>query len=197
MTLNKRINESFSGHTPIASYSDGISDLYVSPEILEQIRAFAYNPMYTNPVNGEALPDNMREEIYRGAGMASIYGVNINEMVELGVGKKYNALFAAVAPAAGTSASHFAINDIEADGVTATTFVGATHELIVGVDNSRGAFIRPVARQWDSGGDGTFRALPDEQFNMYGSRVEKTGFYGFLEEGRICIDARAIMGLVL
>jgi len=197
MTLNKRINESFSGHTPIASYSDGITDLYVSPEVLEQIRAFAYNPMYTSPVNGEALPDNMREEIYRGAGMASIYGVNINEMVELGVGKKYNSLFAAVAPATGASASHFAIDDIEADGVTDTDFVGGTHELIVGVDNARGAFIRPVARQWDSGGDGTFRALPDEQFNMYGSRVEKTGFYGFLEEGRICIDARAIMGLVL
>jgi hypothetical protein len=197
MTLNKRINESFSGHTPIASYSDGITDLYVSPEVLEQIRAFAYNPMYTSPVNGEALPDNMREEIYRGAGMASIYGVNINEMVELGAGKKYNHLFAAVAPATGASASHFAIDDIEADGVTATTFDKTLHELIVGVDNARGAFIRPVARQWDSGGDGTFRALPDEQFNMYGSRVEKTGFYGFLEEGRICIDARAIMGLVL
>ena len=49
----------------------------------------------------------------------------------------------------------------------------------------------------DYQGNGTFTALPDEQFNMYGSRVEKTGFYGFLDEGRICIDARAIAGLLL
>jgi hypothetical protein len=198
MTISKRINESFSGHTPIAPYSDGITDLYVSPEVLEQIRGFAYNPMYTGSP-AQALPDNIREDIYRNAGMASIYGVNINEMVELGVGKKYNSLFAAVAPASGVSNTHFALDDVEGDAgsSTGTAFAAATHELAVGVDNGRGAFIRPVARQWDSGGDGTFRALPDEQFNMYGSRVEKTGFYGFLEEGRICIDARAIMGLVL
>ena len=70
-------------------------------------------------------------------------------------------------------------------------------QLLIGVDNSKGAFIRPVARQHDYQGNGTFTALPDEQFNMYGSRVEKTGFYGFLDEGRICIDARAIAGLVV
>jgi len=198
MTINKRINESYSGHTPIAPYSNGITDLYVSPEVLEQIRGFAYNPMYTGTPD-QALPDSIREDIYRNAGMASIYGVNINEMVELGVGKKYNSLFAAVAPASGASETHFALDDIEADGSggTNTAFANATHQLLVGVDNSKGAFVRPVARQHDSGGDGTFRALPDEQFNMYGSRVEKTGFYGFLEEGRICIDARAIVGLVL
>jgi hypothetical protein len=201
MTLNTRINESFSGHTPIAPYSNGITDLYVSPEVLEKVRGFAYNPIYTS-VKTDVLPDNIREDIYRQAGMASIYGVNLNEMVELGAGKKYLSLFEAVAPAtegANASTDMFSLLNISnhADDAAGDNWGVGTQDLAIGVDNTRGAFIRPVARQWDSGGDGTFRALPDEQFNMYGSRVEKTGFYGFLEEGRICIDARAIMGIIL
>jgi hypothetical protein len=56
---------------------------------------------------------------------------------------------------------------------------------------SRDAFIRPVATNAESGGQ--LSVLPDDQFV---SRAEKTGFYGFLEEGRICIDARAIGGVI-
>jgi hypothetical protein len=196
MTRNKRINESFSGNTPIAPYSSGITDLYVSPEVKEGIRAFAYNPLNTSGIgkrgvtspevqHDQTLPDNIRSDIYNNAGMSSIYGVNIVELVEFGVDKKYNTLFDEFAVSA--------FGGLTFDGTSA----GAGHQVLVGLDNSRGAFIRPVARQHDSGGDGTFKALPDEQFNMYGSRVEKTGFYGFLEEGRICIDSRAIMGLIL
>jgi hypothetical protein len=128
--------------------------------------------------------------------MQSIYGVNIVELVELGAGKKYNTLWGTLADTVGGNLEAF-LNDIEGDGSN-TAWNGANHELVIGVDNSRGAFIRPVSRGHDYGsGNGTFTALPDEQFNMYGSRVEKTGFYGFLEEGRICIDARAILGLVV
>ena len=163
------------------------------------VRAFAYNPINTSGADAafnQTLPENVREDIYRSAGMQSIYGVNLVELVELGAGKKYNTLF-----------NDFAIG--HSDGATiqgsdnlnvvlnATSWVHGTHQLLIGVDNSKGAFIRPVARQHDYQGNGTFTALPDEQFNMYGSRVEKTGFYGFLEEGRICIDARAIMGLIV
>jgi hypothetical protein len=192
MTRNKRINESFSGNTPIAPYSSGITDLYVSPEVKEGIRAFAYNPINTigeSKTFDQTLPDNIRSDIYHNAGMQSIYGVNIVELVEFGVGKKYNTLFDDFA---GTK--DWFVDDPD---TVQTEFADDTHQILVGLDNTRGAFIRPVARQHDSGGDGTFKALPDEQFNMYGSRVEKTGFYGFLEEGRICIDSRAIMGLIL
>jgi hypothetical protein len=194
MTLNKRINESFSSNTPIAPYSTGITDLYVSPEVKESIRAFAYNPLNTTGGAGalydQTLPDNIRSDIYNQAGMQSIYGVNIVELVEFGVGKKYNTLFS-------TFGSVTTDVDDATAGNQAFSAAAGGNQILVGIDNSRGAFIRPVARQHDSGGDGTFRALPDEQFNMYGARVEKTGFYGFLEEGRICIDARAIMGLIL
>ena len=196
MTHTKRLNESFSGQTPIAPYSTGVTDLYVSPEIKAMIRAFAYNPMYTDTDTTQALPDNVREDIYRAAGMQSIYGVNIVELVELGAGRKYNTLWSATADTAGGNLETF-LDDVDPGGST-TAWDGDTHQIVIGVDNSRGAFIRPVSRGHDYGsGNGTFTALPDEQFNAYGSRVEKTGFYGFLEEGRICIDARAIMGLVV
>ena len=189
MTRLKRINESFSGHTPVAPWSNGLTDLYVSPEVKGQIRAFAWNPLNTTGADtsgatshNQTLPDNVREEIYRGAGMQSIFGVNIHEMVELGAGRKYNTLFN----------SFTGSNSVPGHNSGAWQ---SSDEVIIGLDNSRGSFIRPVAREHESGG--TFTALPDEQFNAYGSRVEKVGFYGFLEEGRICIDSRAIAGIVI
>jgi hypothetical protein len=201
MTLTKRLNESFSGNTPIAPYSNGITDLYLSPEVMEKVRAFAYNPINTTGAatgtHDQTLSDNIREDIYRSAGMQSIYGVNLVEMVEFGKDKKYNKLFSEFAFTSATDNLEALEDDIDDDTVGNQPFAVASHEVLVGVDNTRGAFIRPVARQHDSGGDGTFRALPDEQFNMYGSRVEKTGFYGFLEEGRICIDSRAVLGLIV
>ena len=185
MTRLKRINESFSGHTPVAPWSNGLTDLYLSPEVKGQIRAFAWNPLNTTGATAtfdQTLPDNVREEIYRNAGMQSIFGVNIHEMVELGAGRKYNTLFN----------SFTGSNNVPGHNSGAWQ---SSDEIIVGLDNSRGSFIRPVAREHESGG--TFSALPDEQFNAYGSRVEKVGFYGFLEEGRICIDSRAIAGVVI
>ena len=159
------------------------------------IRALADNPMYTGTPS-QALPADIRSEIYRNAGMANIYGVNIVELVEFGKGRKYNTLFNDLAFTAGTD--NLEALQTDADAAAGNQAWDAdVHQIVVGIDNSRGAFIRPVSRGHDYGGSGTFTALPDEQFNAYGNRVEKTGFYGFLEEGRICIDARAIMGLIL
>lgn len=190
----KRINESYSGNTPIQPYSHGITDLYVSPEVKAQIRAFAYNPISTNHVvtasttsaqydagwsQTQYLSDNLRDEIFKNAGMQSIYGVNIVELVEFGVGQKYNTLF-------GTFTS---------GGASQVSGWNADRQICVGIDNTRGAYVRPVAVQAESGG--TFSVLPDGQFDMYGSRVQKVGFYGFLEEGRVCLDARSTVGIVI
>ena len=80
------------------------------------------------------------------------------------------------------------------NGGGAGTFstAGTTDELIVGVDLSRESLVRPVAREHESGG--TFSVLPDDQFV---TRAEKMGFYGYLEEGRVCLDARALVGLAV
>ena len=166
MTLVKRLNTSSAGGTTIDTY--GLTDLFVSPEVKEDIRSFAYQPFTTG--GGTNLPDSAREEIYRGAGTESLYGVTIHELVELGVNAKYGALFGAFKGDYG--------------------FASTTHELAIGLDLSKEAFVRPIARNADSGS--TFSVLPDDQF---AARSEKTGFYGSLEEGRVCIDARAIVGI--
>ncbi len=184
MTLVKRINTSFANGTPANFDSKGLTDLFVDPETMANVRGFAYNPVNnigsvsTGPV---ALPDNIRQEIFRSAGMSEIFGVVLHELIELGDGKKYNTLFTELAAA----------SSVTIPGGGGGTF-DSTDKILVGVDLSREAFIRPVARQADGGG--TFTALPDDQFV---ARQEKTGFYGYLEEGRVCIDARAVVGIAV
>jgi hypothetical protein len=180
MVRIKRLNESFAGGTPSAPYSQGLTDLYVSPEKKANIRGFAYNALGGSQAGTAAtdLPDGVRENIFRSAGMEEIYGVNIVEMIELGVDKKYNDLFDTFSTATYTGGMSEAFT--------------SSDEIAVGLDNSKGAFIRPVARSSEAGG-GTFVALPDDQYNI--TRVDKAGFYGMLEEGRVCIDARAICGI--
>jgi hypothetical protein len=187
MTRVKRINESWAGGTPADPYSTGLTDLYVSPEIKENIRSFAYNPLNTVAPDGSAagastvgipLSDNMRDEIYRSAGMQEIYGVNIVELIELGKSKKYNILF-----------DNYIAN---LPVTTGTPFNAAVHQILVGVDNTKGALIRPIATTSETGSQ--FNVQPDDQFLQ---RTDKTGFYGSMEEGRICIDARALSGIIV
>ena len=172
ITLVKRINTSYAGGTTDSTY--GLTDLFVSPEIKGDIRAFAYNQV-TNAATD--LPAGVREEIYRNAGAQEIYGITIHELVELGVGKKYNTVFDEMLAAGPNSAQ---------------AFVPSTDEILVGLDLSKDAFVRPVARNSESGG--TFTALPDDQFV---ARQDKVGFYGSLEEGRVCLDGRAVAGLIV
>jgi hypothetical protein len=211
----KRINESYSGNTPIQPYSHGITDLYVSPEVKANIRAFAYNPIATNQVVSASatipqvdagwaatqfLSDNLRDEVFRQAGLQSIYGVNIVELIELGLSQKYNSLFNIFTNSTnGNSAGYLGDGSSTqyAPIQTTATWVsgGSACQICVGIDNTRGAYVRPVSVQAESGG--TFSVLPDGQFDMYGSRVQKVGFYGFLEEGRVCLDARSTVGIVI
>jgi hypothetical protein len=166
ITKVKRINTSYAGGSTTDSY--GLTDLFVSPEVKEAIRGFAYQPMASGNTN---LPDSIREGIYSGAGTQEIYGITIHELVELGNGRKYNVLF---------------------DNFYGDSYDAATDDLVIGLDLTKDAFVRPVARQSESGG--TFTAIPDDQFV---ARSEKIGFYGSLEEGRVCIDSRAIAGITI
>ena len=175
ITLVKRINTSYAGGTTDSSY--GLTDLFVSPEIKGDIRAFAYNNV-TNQTTD--LPAGVREEIFRNAGAQEIYGIAIHEMVEFGVGKKYNTLFNSFY--GGTNGGNPLDFDQGASG----------DEILVGLDLTKDAFVRPVARNSETGG--TFTALPDDQFV---TRADKVGFYGSLEEGRVCLDGRAVAGLIV
>jgi len=185
VTRMKRISQGFAGGT--AAETRGVTDIFVSPEVKAAIRAFAYNPIF--PTSGSAqssVPNSVREDIYRGAGTEEIYGITINELLELGISQRYNTLFGTVFNAASDLAT-------DVDGYYNSSFTSSSQELIVAVDGTRDAFVRPVARQAESGGQ--FVVLPDDQF--YAARQDKTGFYGFVEEGRVCLDARAVGGIVL
>jgi len=164
MTKMKRINASYADGTPTTAYSKGLTDIFTSAEVVEDIRAIAYNPFNTT---SDQVGDIVKDEMYKAAGTSSVFGINIIDLYELGDGQKYNTLYTAM-------------------GGTLT----ANQEIIVGVDRSVEAFVRPVARNSETGS--TFTALPDDQFV---TRQDKTGFYGGLEEGRVLLDARAIVGL--
>lgn len=186
LTLFKRINQSYANGTPTNSATN-ITDIFISPELKEQIRGFAYNPMNTRTVDGTAgtpagsstalgLPDNVREEIYRSVGASSIFGVNITDLNELGLSCKYNQLFTQYAPA---SIAH-----------GAQTFDATDDEIVIALDANREAFIRAV----ENNGSGTATVRPDDQFL---GRSEKIGFYTRLQEGRHALDGRAVAGLVV
>lgn len=170
------------GFTPDSTQPVGLTDLFVSPEIMEDVRAFAYNPMnvrggYTSAgvesTQGNVpLPDSVRQNILNSGGLASIYNVTLHPMVELGVGQKYNTIF---------------------DNFYAGSFDPATQQLALGVDLSRPVFLRPVVVNDEDGG-GQVIVRPDNQFV---DRSEKFGFYAKVKEGRVILDDRALVGIII
>lgn len=173
MTRLRRLNESFDNGTPVESI--GLTDLFVSPEIKEQVRGFAYQPMNTRgiPNSDEStalgLPDAVREEIFRAAGASEIFGVAITELLELGDAEKYNALF---------------------DNFYTGTFTNASDTVIIGYAAGRNALLRPVATDSETGGEVVIQ--PDDQWV---SRVEKSGIYAKTEESAVCVDPRVLVAL--
>jgi hypothetical protein len=195
MTRMTRIGESFAGGTPAAGSSFGLTDMYVSPETMERLRSLSYQHIgYGGDTEAHSVsrqvdnvPDSVKDDIWRSAGMASIWGVALHELIELGKGHKYNKLMDDSSLMDGGD-----VKDSAGGNAVASNFT-STHDLAIGIDASKGAFIRALARNADSGS--SFTALPDDQWNL--NRLDKAGFYGSLEEGRVCIDARAIAGVML
>ena len=170
LTKMKRLNASYANGTPAAAYSKGITDLFVSPEVVANLRAISFSA-FAAPADAtgnqyEQVGDGIKDEMWRAGGFGNIFGMNVVEMYEFGTGQKYNTLF----DTWGT--------------------INNTQEVMVGIDRSTDAFVRPVARNAETGS--TFTALPDDQ---YAQRQDKVGFYGGLEEGRVLLDARAVVGL--
>ena len=96
MTTAKRVNAAWTKGTPVGGEGNvGITDILVSPEIVEQIRAMSYNPVNTKTSSGAtppgtggdgwiAAPDAVRERMWGNAGLPTFYGINIHEINELG-----------------------------------------------------------------------------------------------------------------
>ena len=186
-TLAKRINTSFSGGTPVNRASRGVTDLLVSPELVQELRAMAYNPINSKGAGGVALtsndargngiaaPESMRTDIYNSAGIPEFYGVSIMEMNELGAGQKFNTVF----------------NGVKATGPNTYTFDPAVQEIIIGLDRGRESLIRAVATDSENGSE--FSLTADDQYSI---RQSKIGYFGSLEEGRMVLDNRALVGVI-
>jgi len=195
-TKIKRINASFVGGTPSGSRR-GLTDLIVSPEIVEQIRGMAYNPISTKgpnltgaPAAGDdtiTAPEAVRQELFNSGGLPEFYGVSIMEILELGVGKKFDTIFRAV-DGNTAYADNYAVN---ANGGAAQA-IQATEEIVVGLDRSRDSLIRAVAVDSDTGSE--FNLQADDQYTL---RQNKIGYFGALEEGRMVLDNRALVGLIV
>ena len=187
ITKAKRVNASWSGGTPTGA-RHGITDLLVSPEVVEQIRSMAYNPVNTRQATSgvSSIPatDAVRNEVWQSSGITEFFGINIMEILELGDGKRYNTVFDTVA---GTT-------DYLDHGSTSASsqFAGATEQIIVGLDRSRDALVRAIAVDSDTGSE--FNLTADDQFSI---RQQRIGYYGALEEGRMVLDNRALVGLIM
>ena len=187
-TKAKRINTAWNGGTPADRRGRGITDLLVSPEIVEEIRGLAYNPINTKGDNTDiAGTDSMRDAIFNSAGIPEFYGVSIQEYNEMGQGQKWNDTFG-VAAGTTTFADNYAV---QANAGAAQAILG-TEEILVGVDLSRESMIRAVATDSESGDE--FSLVADDQFV---TRQSKIGYYGSLEEGRMIIDDRVLLGLIV
>ena len=194
-TLAKRINSSWIAGTP-TTRTRGITDIICSPEIVESIRSMAYNPI--NTVGGDgagaratdgsqnplAAPESLRDELWRNVGLNSFMGLNILEFNEMGVGQKFNDLFATAA-AAGTGAGVYTSQN----SGNSFTFAGANDEIVVGVDRTRDSLIRAVATDSESGSE--FTLIADDQYSI---RQNKIGYFGSVEEGRVVLDNRVLVG---
>jgi len=179
--LMKRLNTSFAfGST--RSKQSNLTDLFMSPEMVADIRRMSYNPMNTTAVpdtqesTALGLPDTVRTNIFNGGGETTIWDVTIHEMSELGVGAPYNRLFQTYYTTAGAA--------------NAPTWVSATDEIIIGVDRA-GSFSRVIQ---EDGEGNTFQLKVDDQFT---AREEKVGWYGYTREGWVVGDARSVVGLLV
>lgn len=188
LTRSKRIVTSFVGGTPDARQGRGMTDIICSPEIVEELRAMAYNPINTKEGDGTAVTANnglrsadvIAEEAYRAAGAPSFYGINVIELNEFGTSQSFNTIFDTEA------------GSTNYGGWVTNSFATADDEIVVGIDRSRESLIRPVAIDSENGGE--FNLIADDQYSI---RQNKIGYFGSLEEGRVVIDDRALVGCIV
>ncbi len=190
-TKAKRINTAWTGGTPAERRGRGITDILVSPEIVEEIRGLAYNPINTVGSDSIAGTDGMRDAIFNSAGIPEFYGVSIQEYNEMGDGQKWNTTFD-VAAGTKTYDEHYTASGSARQFGDDGSGSPVAEQIIVGVDLSRESMIRAVATDSESGDE--FSLVADDQFV---TRQSKIGYYGSLEEGRMIIDDRVLLGLIV
>ena len=193
ITRSKRIVSSFVGGTPDARSGKGITDIICSPEIVEELRAIAYNPINTKgatsgSVTAVRTADEIASQAYSAAGAPEFYGINVIELNEMGgsglggSSRQFNNIFV------GEQSGNVAL----AGGAAGDQAAAGDDELVLGIDRSRESLVRPVAVDGDNGGE--FNLIADDQYSI---RQNKIGYFGSLEEGRVVLDNRALIGTLV
>ena len=186
LTLGKRINTAWTGGTPEGGIGGrGVTDLIVSPEVVQGLREMAYNPINTKGNNTDiAATDSMREAVYSNGGIPEFYGINIMELQEMGKGQRFNELYKNLVAGQVNDIGH-ASDDTFADDTSES-------EIVIGLDKRVESMLRAVATDSETGSE--FSLVADDQYSV---RQSKIGYYGSIEEGRMILDNRALFGLVV
>ena len=178
LTLAKRINTAWTGSAPEGGRIKGITDLIMSPEQVEGLRALAYQPVHTGSNTDIPATDSMREAIYNNAGIPEFYGVSIMEINELGENDGTT-----------TSGTKDSGNQKFTKVFNALDGGEEVRDLIVGLDRSRESLFRAVAVDSETGAE--LNLVADDQYSV---RQSKIGYYGAMEEGRMILDDRVLTG---
>ena len=189
LTLGKRINTAWTGGTPEGGIGGrGVTDLIVSPEVVQGLREMAYNPINTNSSAVTDIPatDSMREAIYSNGGIPEFYGINIMELQEMGKGQRFNKLYAALASGKTNGFGQ------DVNGTGSGNFADTDDEIVIGLDKRVESLLRAVATDSETGSE--FSLVADDQYSV---RQSKIGYYGSIEEGRMILDNRALFGIVV
>ena len=187
MLRASRLLEANVGGTPVGATNE-ITDAVISPEMLAQIRAMAYEPMNTRGVpNGDestAVPmtESFRNQIFNNGGIPSFYNVTFHVANELGDNKTYSKLFDNYAGA--TTFGKW-------DNSSATEFTAAD-DLIIAINAAGDSLVKPIITDGETG-EG-LNVWPDDQFVR---RQKKLGYYAEIQEGAVITDTRYLMGLVV
>jgi hypothetical protein len=173
LTASKRLHASWSGGTPDARH-DGLNVLLLSPEVIEDMRGMAYNPIDTkaSPSGAAGLAgyatDDIRNKLFNSSGeMPNFFGVQLHEIWQFGPSRQFTNIYNGLA---GTSVS----------------------DLVVALNTNRDSLLKVIATDSESGSE--FSLMADDQYSI---RQQKIGYYGSLEEGRVVLDSRVILGTEL
>ncbi len=167
----------------------GATKFLVSPEIMEQIRSFAFEPANTRgiPNSDEStalgLPDAMRMALFAAGDVIEMGGMTFIQTNALGIGTAINNIFDAAYVPSGDD----------------PTFDGSTQELIIALDPTMNSFVQYIG-DYEYGGDsnsrGNIMVEVDDQWHL-NRTDDKFGWYAWTQVGALCHDARAIYGIIV
>ena len=224
ITHAKRINTAWNKGTPITN-NRGVTDLLISPEVMGEIRAMAYNPINTRgmqrtlDVTGATVSSQTANVTGGGAAEPVTAGaVSGQTVVNQGAGvipateQMRNALYANAGAAELYGLAFTELNELgqeqkfnevfatlDAAGSGDKGHGGATFSNATGGDQ----LIIGIDRSRES----LMRAIATDsetgaELNLaaddqYTVRQQKIGYYGSIEEGRMVVDSRALTGIVM